>query len=180
MKTKYLVLIVIVSIIGCLWYLSYAKIAQNQAVQNLINQIPDFEFGTLAGDTISLKFLDNEESTVIVYFNTHCDFCQFELEELERRVSEFEKVHFLLVSAEPKDTLRSYSAQHSFDSLPNVDICRCSYKKLRQWFGKLAAPSIFIYDTEGKLIKNFRGAVRIDDILLALDENRKIAAVEYK
>jgi len=169
--TKHFVLIVIIVVVGCLWYMSYNKIAQKKAAQEQISQIPDFEFGTLAGDTISLNYLDSEENTVIIYFNTHCDFCQFELEELEKRISDFEKTHFLLVSAEPMDILKSYAAQHSFNSLSNVDICRCSYQKLNQWFGKLPAPSIFIYDPEGQLIKHFKEAVKIDDILSTLENH---------
>jgi peroxiredoxin len=102
---------------------------------------------------------------LLIYFNTHCDFCQFEIEELSKRLPEFENTEIILVSAEPIDSIRPFMQTLGFHSYPGAGAYHCSYDTLNKYFGQLAAPTTFVYGTNNKLVKRFNGATRIDDLL---------------
>ncbi len=127
--------------------------------------MPPFEFYTLDRDTLIYSDLE-ECPLMIIYFNTRCDFCQYEMQEIIARSEEFSKIQILFVSAE-RDKMPLDSLNKHFGLSYNTDmgIYRCSYQKITEWFGEMVSPTVLIYDKKGALINKFKGAMRINDIL---------------
>lgn len=166
----FLILIAFAAFVSYLWYTSYKVIAEKKTIEDQIRQIPKLELNTLEGASVSLYSFDNEVRIIVLYFNTRCAFCQFELKELKRRVPEFIDTEIVLISAEPLDTLRPFDNKLQFDLYPNAGIYHCPYDTLYKYFGKLIAPTTFIYGTDKKLLKKFKGATRIDDMLSVIEQ----------
>jgi len=127
--------------------------------------MPKFLFIGLNNSIFDSDILDTDSCILLIFFNTHCDFCQFELKELEKRIPEFKNTEFVLVSAEPLDTLKKFNKQTDFYLYPNTGIYHCPYDTLQKYFGKLVSPTTFIYGTDRKLIRQFKGATCIDNML---------------
>lgn len=117
------------------------------------------------GKPLVISNYDSDKCLLLIYFNTQCDFCQFELKELEKSVSKFENTEIVLISAEPLDTLRKFGQKYQFHLYPNAGFYHCCYDTLQKHFGKLISPTTFIYGTDGKLIRQFNGTTRIDEML---------------
>lgn len=162
---RFFTIVAVVILIAYLWHLSYKKIAEKNTLAKQYMQVPVLELGNLEGGFELLNGLGRDINKVIIYFNTHCDFCQFELKELEKKVPEFENTEIILVSAEPLDSLREFNQDLEFDLYPNAGIYHCPYDTLQKYFGKLVAPTTFIYGADKILLKKFNGATRIDDML---------------
>lgn len=150
----------------------FLKLENKKASMRKIEKLPVVTFGNLKGDSIISTNWDGEKQIIVICFNTNCDFCQFELKELEKRIPEFENTEIVLVSAEPLDTLRKFNSELQFDLYPNAGIYHCPNDTLQKYFGKPAAPTTFIYGTDRMLLKKFSGATRIDDMLDVILQNQ--------
>ncbi|MGF7138632.1 peroxiredoxin family protein [Roseimarinus sediminis] len=127
--------------------------------------MPKIELLSSQNEIIYLTDFSYDEIKLLFFFNTHCDFCRYELEELSKRIPEFENTEIILVSAEPIDTIKHLGQTLGLHVLPNVGVYHCPFDSLQKYFGQLAAPSTFVYGTNNKLVKRFNGATRIDDLL---------------
>jgi peroxiredoxin len=165
-KTVRIIIIVIATLlVGSLWYLSFNQISNKKEAFCRIENLPKIELHTSQNEILYLTDFSYDEVKLLIYFNTHCDFCQFEIEELSKRLPEFENTEIILVSAEPIDSIRPFMQTLGFLSYPNASAYHCPYDTLIKCFGQLAAPTTFVYGTNNKLLKRFNGATRIDDLL---------------
>lgn len=162
-QVRYIVLFFILFVLGGLWYFSYKQVSAKKATIERIENLPPIMIETLKNGKALLNDFSNDETKLLIYFNTHCDFCQFELEGLSKRLPEFENCEIVLFSAEPIDSLQKLYSQ--FHESYNVTIGHCSYDTIVKYFGKLGSPSIFIYGADNKLVKKFSGSTRIDELL---------------
>ncbi len=160
---RLIILAIIVLLVCGLWLLSIHQISKKKAAIGRIENLPKIEMLTLQNEKIFLSDFSFEETKVLIYFNTHCDFCQFEMEELSKRLPEFENCEIFLFSAEPIDSLQKLCNQ--FKGGYNVTIGHCPYDTVVKYFGKLGSPSIFIYGEDNKLVKKFNGSTRINELL---------------
>ncbi|MCF8359007.1 MAG: peroxiredoxin family protein [Prolixibacteraceae bacterium] len=152
-------------LIGSLWFLSFNKISQKKEAYSKFESIPKIELHTSQNEIFYLTDFSYDEVKLLIYFNTHCDFCQFEMEELSKRLPEFENTEIILVSAESIDSIKFFMQTLGFYSYPSAGAYHCPYDTLNKYFGQLSAPTTFVYNTKNKLIKRLDGAARIDDLL---------------
>ncbi len=154
-------------IIAAIWlyiiYSTYSVIEPNQFVPSII-------CGNIDNNPFNLEMVDDQKQILLIYFTIHCDFCQFKLKELEKRVPEFGNTEVVMISPEPLDSLIVFNQQLQFDLYPNAAIYHCPYDTLQKHFGKLVAPTTFIYGKDKKLLKKFIGATRIDDMLNVIQQ----------
>lgn len=164
-KIKYLSLASIVLLIAVLWHSSYQKIEHKKHVDDKIQSLPSLELYTLGGDTMNIRTFENVP-TFIIYFNTQCDFCSFEMEEIINHSSDFHNAQVLFVSAEKgKAALDSLNAHFSLDFIGNMGIYQCPYWRLKKRFGEMGTPTVFLYNADRKLKKKFKGATRVSDMI---------------
>ena len=84
------------------------------------------------------------------------------------RLTEFENTEVVLISAEPIDAIKLFMHSKGLQNHPNAGAYHCPYSSLQKYFGQLAAPTTFVYDTSNKLSKRYNGATRIEDLLKAI------------
>lgn len=162
---RYIIFAFIALLVGSLWYLSFSKISKRKEAFERIENLPKIEMLTTQNELIYLTEFSFDEVKLLIYFNTQCDFCRYELEELSKRIPEFENTEIILVSAEPIDTIKHLEQALGLHFFPNVGVYHCHYDTLQKHFGQLAVPTAFVYDTNNKLVKHFKGSTCIDDLL---------------
>ena len=107
--------------------------------------------------------LEGDRKVIIVYFNSECDHCDWEIRQIGDHFQEFRNTKVVFVSLEPYrdaiEFLERYGLQEHF--IPtNPEMVA------RTFIG--GVPQIYIYE-DGNLMKKFIGEVRISLLLELID-----------
>ena len=98
MHKKTIVIVIIFGALILLAYLGYKVITKTQEKTNIskrLQTIPEFEFMTLKEELFSNKNLKPNQSTIFIYFNSECDFCQHEAQTISNHIDKFNAVQFV-------------------------------------------------------------------------------------
>ena len=102
--------------------------------------------------------------TVLIFFNSECEYCQWEMQEISKNVNQFSQHQLLLASFEPENQVIAFLNQHSLAEF----YIKSNSEKVMSAFTD-GVPQTLIYRKE-KLIRHFKGEVKIEAIL----ENLKV------
>jgi len=169
---KWGIIAVVVIVIAFAWIVSYKKYQQKEALKQGYQALPELSFYSIESDTIQPAVLYNDMYSVIVFFNSHCDFCKLELSSFKKHSSEIENIQFAFISSQPVDTLRNLKTKFDFSEMVGVGIYYAEETKIKEAFGTFGVPSMFVYDTDNKLVKQFNGFTRINEILQVIYNDR--------
>lgn len=101
--------------------------------------------------------------TVLVLFNSSCEHCGYELEQINERMYDFAGVEIVFVSSEPILAIRPIASL--FGANNNVNFVKIDAESMYENFGTVRYPTILIYNRAGKLVKEFRGETKVEAIL---------------
>jgi thiol-disulfide isomerase/thioredoxin len=108
--------------------------------------------------------VDVSTYTVLIFFNSECDRCQWEIEEISKNRDQFNKYQLLMASFEPEQEAITFLQQNG---LSNYYVKSTPERVMSAFTG--GVPQTLIYQN-GKLAKHFKGEVKIEAILEALEE----------
>ncbi|MDZ7650681.1 MAG: protein disulfide isomerase family protein [Cytophagales bacterium] len=100
---------------------------------------------------------------VLVLFNSTCEHCQYELGQIKENIANFNEVELVFLSTESISTIRQVAKV--FESGSNVNFVKIKPEDVYENFGTVRFPTILIYNTAGKLLKEFKGETKIEAIL---------------
>ncbi|MHB1687137.1 MAG: peroxiredoxin family protein [Ignavibacteriaceae bacterium] len=109
---------------------------------------------------------DSTKETMVIFFNSECSHCKYELGELNNNIEKFENVRIYFFTTE-KDFFQKpvvdrwknlYTAPNIYFGIVDKD----SYEKK---FGSMVTPSIFLFSTSSKLTKKIYGEMKIERLL---------------
>ncbi len=129
-----------------------------QELQNLDN-FPLFDFDS------ARFYLSPNRKTIVVYFDSGCDHCQYELNQIFINKNSFKDSDIILMSSELISTIKHYAERNCPRDLGNIRFTKINQDEAYETFGSLAVPQIFIYGADGILIKEFKGETKIDVVL---------------
>ena len=129
-----------------------------QELQNLDN-FPLFDFDS------ARFYLSSNRKTIVVYFDSGCDHCQYELNQIFINKNSFKDSDIILMSSELISTIKHYAERNCPRDLGNIRFTKINQDEAYETFGSLAVPQIFIYGADGILIKEFKGETKIDVVL---------------
>ena len=112
--------------------------------------------------------LETGKPLILIYFNSECDHCQRELEEVGNNMSLFSSTTLVLMSSQSQEEITQFVDKAGFKEYPNVRFGRIRPEELSERFGTLALPQIFIYSSEGNLITLFSGETKPSEIAASL------------
>jgi len=90
---KILLLTLSLALFSALIYLGFSfqqKEANKELIQAQIIRLPDLDLLDLDGQSVNLKALVGNKSSLVVYFNSTCEICQMELNSIAKRIVEFD------------------------------------------------------------------------------------------
>lgn len=144
---------------------SLNKIQEKAIAEKNHKSLPALHLYQLNGEKTNLsKINKNNRSTVIIFFNTECEFCQYEIEEIKNNVSLFKSTNIVLISSQEISELISFNKQYKLDSYPNILLFKVDQADVRTTFGGVSSPAIFIYNPSGELLKTFSGETKASAI----------------
>jgi thiol-disulfide isomerase/thioredoxin len=157
-----LTLTAIVAIIGYMVYRISGKLEQKEAVATFTETLKPFTFQTVSGDSVSVT--NESKSTVFFFFNTECEHCQAEAALVEREIKQFDQKAVYFLSTEPIDKITVFAKEYGLENVENVTFGSISPATATA-FGISGFPTTLIYSKEGKLLKKFKGEVKIEAVV---------------
>lgn len=139
---------------------------QPQAPPPPKNDRPNLTVALVDGQSANLKY--QEQKMLLVLFQPECDDCQREVMQIRENLQSFDGYQLFFVSSHPTEELRKFSVNYKLADQPNVHFGQVSVEAVIASFGQIKAPSVFIYDGNGKLVKDFRGETDINLIKQSL------------
>ncbi|WP_114790849.1 redoxin domain-containing protein [Niabella yanshanensis] len=165
---KYFTILALLGIGGFLVYRIVHTLNKKSLVKERISTLPPFNFYTLNNTHFGSDSLIKDKSTVIIYFNTGCEHCQYETNQILKNAETLQKSNFLLVSSESENLLRNFYRQYNLSAFPFVRLLRDADNIMYQIFGAKSVPTIFIYAKNGHLLKKYDGEVKIEALIDAV------------
>ncbi len=128
------------------------------------SSLPEIKYVSLSGND-ALK-TDTTKETMIIYFNSECEHCKYELRQLNENIDKFKNIKIYLFTIE-KDFFKK-SVMKELNELykaKNISFGIVDKSEYENKFGSMVTPSIFLFDYSNKLIKKIRGEMKIESLL---------------
>lgn len=111
---------------------------------------------TLDSTAIEIGFVRADTSLVIV-FNSECDICRIELEELLVNYANFDRYSIFLLSRQGLNELLHIQANYNLGNYVNFEMLKMDELHTEELFLAAPNPSLFVFDHNGRLILEKRG-----------------------
>jgi peroxiredoxin len=133
------------------------------SVSKVKNERPVMTFTLLDGQQI--QAVDIDQPMVLILFQPDCDHCQNEAKQIKNRLDAFNNYQVYFISSQAHEQIKKFGADYKLLNIPNVFFGSTSVQSVLDNFGAIAAPSLYIYSKEGKLVESFEGEVDIGVVL---------------
>ena len=172
---KNIKLIIVISILLVSAFMLFhiiMKIINNKEISHNLREIPEFRLQRVFKDGYFTNdsLFKNDNSVLIIYFNTECKYCNYQIRYINEQLVKFKDFQVLLVSIEEPDVLKQYFNKND---LLNRDFIYILYDKemhFERVFGRCPFPTSFIYNSNKELVKIFKGEVKVGTLLKYLNE----------
>jgi peroxiredoxin len=174
MLKKSILFIVILSVLSILFYLGYnilTKTKEKNAIAEQLQTIPEFELLTLDQQPFTKANLKPNLNTIFIYFNSDCDFCHYEAQNISDNLDSFKNVQFVFVCTESIEVIQNFSKQYNFYNQQNITFLYDNNSLFSSQFDATSIPYVLIYDKNQELIKKHKGQLNVKGILRALQQN---------
>jgi thiol-disulfide isomerase/thioredoxin len=162
---KYIISILILGFAFGGFYLINKKAEEKAQAREKIQAMPNFQFLALDSTVFSAADLA-ERKTVLVYFNSTCEHCQYEAAEISKHIKEFKNINLLFVSEQNLAEIRAFAETYGLDKQDNIKFLKAPNNGFYKLFGSSPIPSIFIYSADKQLVKNYKGETRIELLMM--------------
>lgn len=154
--------------IGALSYMVYlviSKIDHKNEVAEHIKTIPSFSYPTIEGKLFSNKDLKENTPTVFLYFNSECEHCQSEAEQISDNIEKFARIQLVFISFEEPKKIAAFAKKYKLDHYDAITFLCDKQVSFAITFDVKSLPTVVIYDKNKKLVEKIKGEVKIENIL---------------
>lgn len=165
---KYLKIIIPIFILGSIAFMGYkviSKINYKKEVAEHIKTIPVFSYYTISGKEFSNTDLKDEIPIVFLYFNSECEHCQSEAEQIKNNIEKFEKVQLIFISFEEPKKINAFAKKYKLIGYDKITFLCDSKVSFTTTFDVNSLPTVIIYDKNKKLLGKIKGEVKIEKII---------------
>lgn len=134
-------------------------------------QFPNIKVQTLEGKIVSTDYYLSDLPVIVIYFNTGCIFCKSEISEVLASEELKSESITLIISAEPPAVISNYVTYLNYETDESIVFMSDIYNEIQDYYRIKAVPETFLYNSKGKLIKNFKGATSVEKILEHMAKN---------
>lgn len=165
MLKKSLVTAGLTTLFALVLFMVYTIVEKVHAKKVVHNKIQTLSVGQLFRMDSTQFQMTSPRPILLVYFNSECEHCQYELTELKKNLPAFNAVSILLMSSENIATIKEAAQKFELAASPNAEFVKINRDDVFENFGSLSVPHLFLYGADRKLIKEFKGETKIEAIL---------------
>jgi thioredoxin-related protein len=173
-KLQLLFIALFTATLGFLVYQFVNTYKTKEARNKKVKILSEFTLSTLDGVNFTNGDMPSNGYKVFVFFNSECHYCQEEAAQLfEHKNLVLDNTFFYWISSEPYEKIRTFEKQHSLNQIENCKLLYDENAKVSTFLGVSSIPQFLVYDVNNKLLKNHKGAWRIDKLLEYLENEIK-------
>lgn len=162
---KIIIGVILISIIGFLSHNITKKINYKNEVAKRIKTIPEFSFLMLTNEVFTKNGLTKNTNKLFVYFDSECDYCQSEATQISENIAQFKDTQLLFISFEPIVGIKKFAMDYNLLEKENVIFLHDKESEFSEIFDAKSIPFILLYNKDNQLIKKYKGATKIENIL---------------
>ena len=167
---KYLIGAIFITTACFLATRTYQSIKTKNEINEKIKTLQHCCFKTLNGGQTCVDEFDSKKTTVIIYFHPECEHCQYEDSEIGKQAEQFAKANMILIT--PDDSIKrvkAFAVKYRLEEVDNLTILLDRNSQFKNQFGTSIFPSVFIYGSDKKLLKVYKGEIKIEAIINSIN-----------
>jgi hypothetical protein len=153
-------------IIGLALISCSTKTKEPEQSKVVVNDMPTLPITLM--DSSKLVIREQPGNAVLIFFLTDCEHCQREATSIKEKTDAFKNYTVYFISNEKASAIKEFSEKYQLSNLPNVKFGKTELSMIIRNFGAIPTPSMYIYSSDRKLVKEFKGETKIEEILAAL------------
>ena len=165
---KIIIGLVLISVIGYLGYSISTKINHKKEVAERIQVIPEFSFKTLSGEQFNQNDVNATLPKLFIYFNSDCDFCHAEAKQIQEQLKQLKNMQIIMVSHENSEDIKTFAEKYNLINEENIVFLEDEKLEFSEIFDANSIPYMLLYSKDNQLIKKFKGATKIENIIAHL------------
>lgn len=103
----------------------------------------------------------NYSNYILIYFNSQCGHCDYQIKDLKENFGKFDKSLILLVSEERIEDIKQFQNNYNLFQ-QNILVGKMTSDDIYNHLGNVKTPSTFIYDNNFFLKKKFMGETKVE------------------
>ncbi|RZL34649.1 MAG: redoxin domain-containing protein [Pedobacter sp.] len=148
------------------------KYNHNKEIALQKQNLPNFQLYSQDLKIFAAKDLEENKAVCIFYYNAECEHCQYEATQINKTLTAFRNTQVVMVSTNtPKETAL-FAKTYGLSSAGFIRLYDKDYA-FYKWFGKSVTPSVYIYNANHKLLKEYTGEVKIEAVIKYLSDGKK-------
>jgi hypothetical protein len=157
-KVVYIITLLVIALIS----LMLVKYWQHIKYKSSINDISEIDIKSHA--LKGMEYYSKGNFNCILIFNSNCEFCLDEIEDIVDNIDLFSNVNFYLVSTQTEKELLEYAKDSEFLEEDNFTILLDRNNNINKFFNFPGNPSTFMYNNDGKLIDFKKGFLQFYEL----------------
>ncbi|GEO09599.1 TlpA family protein disulfide reductase [Segetibacter aerophilus] len=128
--------------------------------------IPTFKILKSNGSYFSSNEIKKNNPTVLIYFAPDCDHCIKLMDQLFKKIHQFDKANVVMVTFKAPNDVAWFERKYATSQFPNIIVGTegTSYV-LRNYYRLDKTPFVAVYDKKGKLAFSYKNEPQAEEIL---------------
>lgn len=129
---------------------------------------------SLNGGQVCIDGFNPDQPTVIIYFHPECEHCQYEAQEMGKQPQKFKMANMIMITGDDSTKrVEDFAIKYRLWEVDNLAILLDRKDHFKKQFGASVIPSLFIYGSDKKLLKMYKGEVQMKVIIQIIDGSEK-------
>lgn len=167
-KLKMLAIIIPLLLIGVMIYL-FENFQNKKAKIEVLQNIPAFSVTDINGKIVTQNNISTRNK-LLVYFDTNCEYCKSEMQELSKINHVHKDVQWVMFSSQSIEEIKKFATKYNLQNTKNIKWCTDPKAEVYSKFAMKGIPYFLGYNAKNKLVHRSTGAIKIEKVLADFNE----------
>ncbi len=168
-SSKRIVGIVIVFVLCFLGYNITTKVMHKNAIKENTKTIPSFSAKTMKETLFSSDDLKEGYQTIFVFFNTECEFCEYEVEDIVENYKNHKNTQWVFISTESSRIIQNFVKKKELFKVIEAIFLSDKKGELLMLFDISTFPTTVVYNSNKEFVRKYKGQIKTATILKELN-----------
>ena len=140
------------------------KTKSNKHIKQTKANLPGFRFYNMDSSVYVNNTFNNRLSKCIIYFDPECEHCLYETTLITKNISAFKATSIFMISTNSTKKMLEFAAKLHLKNYKQIKLLWDKNYEFYTWFGHAPIPSLYIYNKDNRLVKEYHGETKIDAV----------------
>lgn len=137
-----------------------------QAQNSKIDKIAPYRILNSDSTYVTPAKLKKNQPVMLIYFSPDCGHCQQLMYEMQPKMKAFANVQIVMITWTSYPMIKAFYRDFGLSRYPNITVGTEGYTYMVQrYYNVKTTPYIAIYGKDGKLVKDFEKAPKVDELV---------------